>query len=237
MSQPDARFTFDWRKSRLDYRLPVLIALSLLAHIFCFYLFRVVYPATTALLPPSAQVTVLDSNRTEDKEILDWVTTNDPASVSAPKFDPGVIARVAPRYRPIYSTLTVPLRSSDAAKPKEEGIPAIFSTETLLPIRPPLPIGGSQKSFPTCIELASTLQAPAPAEMPKLPASSAVTEPTSLFVGVNPEGEVDYLFLMQSSGNSAIDEKATDVIRKVKFKPAPNRTWGVVTFRWGGTEL
>ena len=93
------------------------------------------------------------------------------------------------------------------------------------------------KSFPTCIELASTLQAPAPAEMPKLPASSAVTEPTSLFVGVNPEGEVDYLFLMQSSGNSAIDEKATDVIRKVKFKPAPNRTWGVVTFRWGGTEL
>ena len=40
---------------------------------FLFLLFRVVYPATTALLPPSAQVTVLDSNRSEDKEILDWV--------------------------------------------------------------------------------------------------------------------------------------------------------------------
>jgi TonB family protein len=235
MSQPDARFTFDWRKGRLEYRLPVLIALSLLAHIFCFYLFRVVYPATTALLPPSAQVTVLDSNRTEDKELLDWVTTNDPASVSAPKFDPGVIARVAPRYRPIYSTLTVPLRSSDAAKPKVEGIPSIFSTETLLPIRPPLPIGGLPKRFPTSVEIASTLQAPA--EMPKLPASPAVVEPTSLFVGVNPEGEVDYLFLMQSSGNSAIDENADDFIRKVKFKPAPNRSWGVVRFRWGGTGL
>jgi TonB family protein len=237
MSQPDARFTFDWRKSHFDYRLPVLIALSLFAHIFGFYLFRVVYPATTALLPPSAQVTVLDANRTEDKEILDWVTTNDPASVSAPKFDSGVIARVAPRYRPIYSTLSVPLRSSDSAKPKEEGIPSIFSTETLLPIRPPLPVAGSPTNFPTNIELASTLQPQAPAEMPKLPVNPAVAEPTSLFVGVNPEGNIDYLFLMQSSGNSAIDKKAIDFIRKVKFKPAPNRTWGAVTFRWGGTAL
>ncbi len=237
MNQPDARFTFDWRKSRWDYRLPVLIALSFIAHIFCFYLFRVVYPATTALLPPSAQVTVLDSNRTEDKEVLDWINMNNPASVSAPKFDSGEIARVTPRYRPIYSTLTVPLRSSDAAKPKQEGIPSIFSTETLLPIRPPLPEGGSPKSFPTSVELASTLQAQAPAEMPKLPAGPAVVEPTSLFVGVNPEGRVDYLFLTQSSGNGAIDEKANDFIRKVQFKPGPNRTWGAVTFRWGGTEL
>lgn len=234
MSQTDARFTFDWRKSRWNYRFPVLIGISLLAHIFCFYLFRVVYPATTALLPPSAQVTVLDSNRSEDKQILDWVTMNDPASVSAPKIDSAVIARVAPRYRPIYSTVTVPLRSPDVAKPKQEAIPSIFSTETVLPIRPSLPSGGAPKGFPTSVEMASTLQTQIAA--PKLPASSAVAEPTSLFVGVNPAGEVEYLFLMQSSGNSAIDEEAQDFIRKVKFKPAPDHTWGVVKFRWGGTQ-
>jgi TonB family protein len=234
MSQTDARFTFDWRKSRWNYRLPVLIAVSLLAHIFCFYLFRVVYPATTALLPPSAQVTVLDSTRPADKEILDWVAMNDPASVSAPKFDSGVIARVAPRYRPIYSTVTVPLRSSDAAKPKQEGIPSMFSTESVLPIRPPLPSTGAPKRFPTTVEMASTLQTEVAA--PKLPASSAVAEPTSLFVGVNLAGEVEYVFLMQSSGNSAIDAEAQAFIRNVKFKPAPNRGWGVVRFRWGGTQ-
>ncbi len=236
MSQPNARFTFDWRKSPWDYRLPVLIALSLIAHIFCFYLFRVVYPATTALLPASAQVTVLDSNRAEDKQILNWIATNDPSSVSAPGFDSGVINRVSPRYKPIYSTLTIPLRSSEAAKPKSEGIPSIFSTETLLPIRPPLPTGGSPKSFRTSIELSSALQEEAPLDMPQPPPSAVVVEPTALFVGVNPEGKVDYLFLMRSSGNAVIDEKANDFIRKVKFKTAPNRTWGVVTFRWGGTE-
>ena len=236
MNQTDARLTFDWQKSRWDYRLPVLIAISLLAHIFCFYLFRVVYPATTALLPPSAQVTVLDSNRPADKEVLDWVTMNDPAILSAPKFDPDVISRVAPRYEPIYSTLSVPLRSSDAAKPKEKGIPSIFSTGTLLPVRAPLPLGGAHKNFPTRIEFASTLQAEAPAGSPNLPQSAGLAEPTSIYVGVNPQGDVDYLFLLQSSGNNALDQKAEDFIRSVKFKTAPGRTWGTVTWHWGGAE-
>jgi TonB family protein len=234
MSETDARFTFDWEKSRWNYRFPVLIAISLLAHIFCFYLFRVVYPATTTLLPPSAQVTVLDSNRSEDKEILDWVTMNDPASVSAPKFDSGVIARVAPRYRPIYSTVTVPLRSPNAEKPKQEDIPSIFPTGTVLPIRPRLPSGGPPKRFPTSVEMASTL--PAQVAMPKLPTSSAVAEPTSLYVSVSPTGEVEYLFLMQSSGDNALDREAQDFMREVKFKPTPDRTWGIVKFRWGRTQ-
>jgi TonB family protein len=236
MNQTDARLTFDWKKSRWDYRLPVLIAISFLAHIFCFYLFRVVYPATTALLPPSAQVTVLDSNRPVDKEVLDWVTMNDPANLSAPKFDSDVISRVVPRYQPIYSTLSVPLRSSDAAKPKEKGIPSIFSTETLLPVRAPLPVGGPHRSFPTRIEFASTLQAAGPAGSPKLPQSDGLAEPTSVFVGVSPQGNVDYLFLLQSSGSNALDQKAEDFIRGVKFKTAPDRTWGTVTLRWGGAE-
>jgi TonB family protein len=236
MNQTDARLTFDWQKSRWDYRLPVWIAISLLAHIFCFYLFRVVYPATTALLPPSAQVTVLDSNRTADKEILDWVTMNDPANLSAPKFDSEVISRVAPRYEPIYSTLSVPLRSSEAAKPKEKGIPSIFSPQTLFPLRAPLPVGGPHKSFPTRIEFASTLLAEAPARSPELPQSVGLAEPTSVFVGVSPQGDVDYLFLLQSSGRNALDQKAEDFIRSVKFKAAPDRTWGTVTLRWGGAE-
>src|SRR5258708_26078106 len=42
MNQPEAHFIFDWRKSRWNYRLPVLIAISFFAHLFCFYIFRVV---------------------------------------------------------------------------------------------------------------------------------------------------------------------------------------------------
>jgi hypothetical protein len=236
MSQPEARFIFDWRKRPWDYRLPVLVAISLFAHIFCFYVFRVVYPTTTTLLPPSAQVTVLDPNRPQDKSLLDWVAVNDPANVSAPRFDSRVIAQVTPRYKPIYSTLSVELRGSDPAKPQEQGIPSLFSAENLFPMRSQPQEGAAPKTFPTRLEIASTLQSRAPASLPTFPTSSALSEPTSIFVGVNPDGEADYVFLAQSSGDGPLDQKAEDFIRTVKFKPDSHRNWGMVTLHWGGTQ-
>jgi TonB family protein len=236
MSQQEARFIFDWRKTRWDYRLPVLFAISLFAHIFCFYIFRVVYPTTTSLLPPSAQVTVLDPNRPQDKDLLDWVNINSPAIVSAPQFDSRVIARVMPRYKPIYSTLSVELRRSDTAKPQDQGMPSLFSAETLLPMRSQRLEERPLTTFPSRLEIASTLQSRAPAPLPELAATSVLSEPTSIFVGVNPAGEADYIFLMQSSGNASLDRKAEDFIRSVRFKPDPSRNWGVVTLHWGGTR-
>jgi len=236
MNQPEARFIFDWQKSRWDYRLPVLVAISFFAHIFCFYIFRVVYPATTSLLPPSAQVTVLDPKRPQDKSLLDWVVMNNPANVSAPRFDFRVITQAAPRYKPIYSALAIELRRSDSAKPQEQGIPSLFSAETLLPMRSHPQEKTAPKTFPTRLEIASTLQSRSPASLPALPTSSALSEATSMFVGVNSEGEADYVFLRQSSGNGLLDQKAEDFIRTVKFKSDSNRNWGVVTLHWGGTQ-
>lgn len=234
MNQPEARFIFDWHKSRWNYRLPVLIAISFFAHIFCFYIFRVVYPTTTSLLPPSAQVTVLDPNRLQDKGLLDWVAMNNPANVSAPRFDSSVTGQLTPRYKPIYSTLSVELRHSESAKPQEKGMPSLFSAETLLPIRLQPQAETAPKTFATRFETASTLQSRAPASWPVLPTSSALSDPTSIFIGVNPEGEADYVFLMRSSGNGPLDRKAEDFIRTVKFKSGPNRSWGVLTLHWGG---
>jgi TonB family protein len=236
MNQPETRFIFDWGKRHWDYRLPVLIAISFFLHIFCFYVFRVVYPTTTSLLPPSAQVTVLDPNRPQDKSLLDWVVMNDPANVSAPKFNSQVIAQVVPRYKPIYSTLAVQLRRSDSTKPQEPAIPSLFSAETLLPMRTQPEQEPAPKTFPTRLEIASTLQSRAPAAFPNLPSSSALLEPTALFIGVSPKGETDYVFLTQSSGNGPLDQKAEDFIRTVRFRPSPSRNWGVVTLHWGETQ-
>jgi hypothetical protein len=236
MNQPEAHFIFDWRKSRWNYRLPVLIAISFFAHLFCFYIFRVVYPTTTSLLPPSAQVTVLDPNRAQDKSLLEWVAVNDPAYISAPRFDSRVIAQVAPRYKPIYSSLSVELKRSDSAKPPEQEIPSLFSAENLLPMRSRPQEKAPPTTFPTRLEIASTLQSRAPASWPALPTSAALSEPTSIFVGVSPRGGADYIFLTQSSGNGPLDQKAEDFIHTVKFVPDPNWTWGVVTLHWGGTQ-
>jgi TonB family protein len=236
MNEPAVRFIFDWRKSQWNYRLAVLIALSLFGHIFCFYIFRVVYPTTTTLLPPSAQVTVLNSNNPQDKSLLDWVEMNNPTNVSAPRFDPRLIAQLTPQYRPIYSSLSVDLKPSDPSRPREERIPSIFSPETLLPMRSRPMDAGPGKTFPSRLDIASSLQPRAPESLPALPTTSALSEPTSIFVGVNSTGQVDFVFLRQSSGNGQLDQQAQDFIRTVKFKPQSHRDWGVITLHWGGKQ-
>ena len=236
MNQQAARFIFDWRKSQWNYRLPALIAISLFGHIFCLYIFRVVYPTTTTLLPPSAQVTVLDPNNPQDKSLLDWVEMNNPANVSAPRFDPRLVAQLTPQYKPIYSGLSVELKPFDTSGPVEQGIPSIFSPETLLPMRSRSKEAAPVKMFQSRLDIASTLQPRVPESLPALPTASALSEPTSLFAGINPAGEVDFIFLRQSSGTGQLDQKAADFIRKIKFKPGPRRDWGVITLHWGGAQ-
>ncbi|MBV8532406.1 MAG: energy transducer TonB [Verrucomicrobia bacterium] len=235
MSQQEACFIFDWRRSRWDYRLPLLIALSLFGHVFCFYIFHVVYPTTTTLLPPSAQVTVLDPNNPQDRNLLDWVEMNNPANVSAPRFNPRLVAQLTPRYKPIFSSLSVELKTSDSSGTREQAIPSIFSPEALLPMRSRPAQAAPTKMFSSRLEIASTLQARAPVSLPALPAAVTLSEPTSLFIGVDPDGEVDFVFLRQSSGIGQLDQKAEEFIRTVKFKPEPRRDWGVITLHWGGT--
>ena len=236
MSQQEACFIFDWRRSRWDYRLPLLIVLSLFGHVFCFYVFHVIYPTTTALLPPSAQVTVLDPNNPQDRSLLDWVEMNNPANVSAPRFDPRLAAQLTPQYKPIFSSLSVELKASDSSGPREQGIPSIFSPEVLLPMRSRLTQAAPTMMFSSRLEIASTLQARTPVSLPALPAAATLSEPTSFFVGVSPEGAVDFVFLRQSSGIGQLDQKAEEFIRTVKFKPAPRRDWGVITLHWGGSR-
>jgi hypothetical protein len=234
MNSPETRFIFDWRKARWDLRLPALIAISLLGHVLCFYLFHVVYPTTTSLLPPSAQITVLDSNSARDRSLLDWIELNDPATVSAPRFDPKLVSKLVPRYKPSFSSLATELKPSDASENPPKGMPSIFSAEMLIPMRIHPQATDSSETFPSRFDIASTLKQRPLSSLPALPVVLSLAEPSSFFIGVNPEGEVDFLFLQTSSGSNSIDETAASFIRALRFKPRPGRDWGVVTIRWGG---
>jgi len=237
MNSGETRFIFDWRKARWDYRLPVLITISLLGHVLCFYLFHVVYPTTTSLLPPSAQITVLDPNSAHDRSLLDWIEVNDPTTVSAPRFDPDLVSKVVPGYKPSFSSLATELKPSDASENPPKGMPSIFSAEMLIPMRIHPQATDSPQRFPSRLDIASTLRQRPLASMPPLPVVSTLSEPSSFFIGVNPEGQVDFVFLRTSSGTNSIDETAESFIRTLRFKPGPSRDWGVVTIRWGGTPL
>jgi hypothetical protein len=236
MNKAETRFIFDWQKARWDYRLPVLVTVSFFGHVFCFYLFHVVYPTTTSLLPPTAQITVLDPNSSRDKSRFDWIEVNDPAKVSAPRFDSGLVSRLAPRYKPSFSSLEPELKPSDASDAPPRGIPSIFSAETLIPMRTHPPASDSPKVFLSRLEIASTLQQRPLVSSPAFPVASILAEPTSFFIGVNLQGEVDFLFLRTSSGSNSLDETAESFIRSLHFQSGTGRDWGVVTLHWGGSH-
>jgi hypothetical protein len=237
MNPPETRFIFDWRKARWDYRLPVLVAISLLGHVVCFYLFHVVYPPTTRLLPPFAQVTVLDPNSSRDKRMLEWIELNDPATVGAPLFDGGLVSKLGSRYKPSFATMAPELKPSDTPEASAKGIPSIFSAETLIPMRLRPVASALPKMFPSRLDIASTLQGRTVISSQTLPVASTLAEPASFFIGVNPAGEVDFLFLRSSSASNSLDEAAESFIRKLRFEQGSRLDWGVVTLHWGGTPL
>lgn len=227
------QFIFDWQKTRWDYRLPVLVGISFVGHILCFYIFHIVYPATTSLLPPAAQISVLDPQNPQDQQILDWVEVNDPAAISVPSFRPRLIGQLTPRYRPSFSTVSPQLLPLTPDAPKPQGLPSLFSPENLSSIRSPPVQAGQTLTFPTRVEVSPTLKPRLRSLSPPFPTTSKLVELSSFFVGVNRDGTVDYAFLWTSSGDNNLDQMADRFVRTLKFDPAASAAWGTVQLRWG----
>ena len=230
-----SEFIFDWQKDSWDYHLPVLVGLSLIGHFLCFCFFHIVYPPTTALLPPAAQITVLNPNNQRDKNLLDWIEMNDPAAVSAPRFNPRLVERLTPAYKPLFSTVSPQLMSSTVTPNRERPALSVFSAEELLPTRQQ-PKAGPPITFETQMEIASSLQSRGPVATPVLPAANSIAEPTSLFVGVAPDGKAEFVFVRRPSGDTALDQRAEQYARALAFRPGPHHDWGVITFHWGTVQ-
>jgi hypothetical protein len=236
MSLREHRFIFDWRKTSWDYRLPLLVGIALLAHILCFYVFHVVYPTTTSLLPPSAQVTILDPNNARDRNFLSWIEMNDPAQVSAPRFNSRLVSRLTPPYKPIFSTLSPELINTAPTGPSGRNGPSIFSAESFLPMRNEPVDSRPVRSFPSRLEIGDTLEKRGPASLGQLPSTNVLLEPTSIFVGISPDGDTQFVFPLRSCGNRNLDSEVEQYVRALKFLPGPALTWGVLTLRWGGPD-
>lgn len=229
-------FVFDWSRENRGERLPFLLGISLLGHMLCFYLFQVVYPTTTAVLPRSAEVTVLDPNRPQDRGIQEWAESNNPATASAPELNSDLIAKVVPPYHPISSTLTPELMPMIPPAVKKAGPPLVIAPDDLLPLRPPPQNPTKPQSFETRLFIGSTLQDRAPETVLSLPPTMALSPVTSMFIGVGPSGSVDFVFVRQSAGSSELDQKAEKMVKNVRFRPASKTSWGVITIRWGSNQ-
>ena len=227
-------FIFGWSRSRWDQRLLWLIIASLGLHFAGLYIFHVVYPAGTALPPPVAQVSVLNPANPQDRLLLNWVELNDPAMISAPKVTGFQMAKLVPRYQPTFATQAPDIRKNPASRPAEEiSSPSLFTPDNLFakPIRPVTV--QPNISFESQFEFGEALKKRRPVAPEKLPASRQVSDPSTFFAGIDAAGEVKYLFLWRSSGNDQLDHLAEETVRRIRFEPATEETWGIISLHWG----
>ena len=225
---------FDWDRPRWNSRLLWLIVFSLGLHFAGLYIFHIVYPSTTSLPPTAAQVSVLNPQNPQDRRLLDWVELNDPAAISAPKFDDGLVTTLVPSYRPTFSDETPAIQGSQTVAPAQEApTPSLFTPKNLFPRQGRPSVAIPKVRFASHFEFDSALQNRQPLVSEELAASQRVYEPTTFFVGVGKKGNVDYAFLWRTSGNDQLDHQAEAAVKHLKFQPSGSETWGKVSLHWG----
>ncbi len=214
------------------------LAVSLVAHAACFYIFQVVYPPTAALLPPPARVSLITADSEEGRTLLRWIDAEDPALAFTTRRPPDARGYVLPRL---------------------EHVPSYFATQPALKRVPPLPVDLSMpdsqppgavpvyrrppppsvRAIPTSVVFSKEVaELGAPVLPPGKFSASTGEAPQNLQfrVGISSRGEVRYCFPMNSSGDSALDEQARRYLALCRF-PARAATesliWGIASVEWG----
>jgi len=226
-------WVFTWERPAWSLRLPLFILVSLLGHLFCFYIFQVVYPSSASLPPATASVAVLNPEDDRDRRVLDWAELKDPAALAAPGFRPERITKLVPRYQPSFADQS-PAFIAVTPEPAQD-LPPIFGPDSAL-ANNPAPVPAATVIFMSHVEFAKTLQDRLAGPARALPHVQANGESTVLLLGVNPNGGVSDLLVWLSSGKPDLDEAAARFARDLRFQGAPGYSWGKLRFTWGYDE-
>jgi hypothetical protein len=235
---------FSWELTRRRHvAITAFLALSLIAHALCFYIFQIVYPATVSLLPPPARVSVITSNSEEGRTLLRWIDAEDPALAFTTQRPPEARLRALPKVEHIPSYLAVepalkqvPPPVVDLRIPSSQpagAVPFVYRQAT-----PPLSARATSASFSKELDAFGA---------PTLPdrsfaASNDETPETIRFrVAVSGTGEIRYCFALNSSGDPALDEQARRYLTLCRFSQSSisgekldrSLTWGIATVEWG----
>jgi TonB family protein len=227
----------------------VFLILSLLLHALCFCIFQIVYPPTMALLPPPARMTLISPDNPESLALLRWVEAEDPALATTTQRTAEAKYFVLPpiEHRPFYATHEPRLRALPPLAP-DLSIP---SSAAVGPVRPPRmkgnSIGFTRKTMALFADLPAGLGDPIFADFkfrltqPDAPANARFR------VAIDETGVIRFCFLIESSGDPALDEQARNFLQLCRFK-SPSRTgtkenapptnptglfWTATTILWG----
>ncbi|MGB9475411.1 MAG: hypothetical protein WCE87_10135 [Candidatus Udaeobacter sp.] len=219
------------------------LALSLLAHAVCFYIFQVVYPPTVTLLPPPARVSLITAASEEGRTLLRWIDAEDPAVAFTTHRPPEARLRALPKVEHVPSYY--------AMEPSLKELPPLKMDSRAPDSQPPdaVPLERQKSSFAaapisTSVWFSRELDSFGPATLPALKfiASNGETPEAIRFrVAVSRLGEIRYCFPMNSSGDPGLDVQGRLYLMRCRFSQrAPDNrsadaflTWGIATIEWG----
>ena len=241
-ARPALLFNWDAPRSR-KAAFAGFVSASLLLHAACFYLFQVVYPAAVVLLPPPARVQLITPATEEGRTLLRWIDAEDPAFASATQRPPEAKQRALPRPQHVPSYLVEAPRLKQIPPPvPDTRAPSVFPPGPVPTLRrQPAPAAGvvpSRASFSSELAVFKAPTLPAP----RFVASTSESPRAARFrIGLSRTGEVRHCFLMESSGDPALDEQAREHLSLARFPQAPapssaavpSMVWGTATVDWG----
>ena len=235
---------FSWESPRRrQVELAAFLALSLVAHAFCFYVFQIVYPPIVSLLPPPARVSVISSRSEEGRALLRWIEAEDPALALTTQRPPEARLPALPSVEHVPSYLAV----EPALKEIPLQIPNLRSPNS----QPPgaVPMGHRQTTLAigpatTSVLFSKEIEAFGDPALPTLSFVASNDEPpraTRFRVAVSGTGEIRYCFPLNSSDDRALDQQARRYLMLCRFSKSPASagknnsflTWGTATIEWG----
>jgi outer membrane biosynthesis protein TonB len=223
--------------------LVIFLILSLLLHALCFYIFQIVYPPTVALMPPPARVTLISPDNPESLAFLRWVEAEDPALTTTTQRLPETKTFALPpvEHRPSYATHQPKLKTLSPPTP-DLSIPSSAAIGRLPQIKVNAAGPGlARKTTAQFGNLPAALGDPSFADFkfrlhqPGAPANARFR------VAIDERGTIRFCFLIESSGDPALDEQARSFLQLCRFKTKENSSgsdgralfWTSATILWG----
>src|SRR5438105_2841893 len=236
---------FSWSPSRRRARsLMVFLIASMILHAACFYIFQIVYPPTVALLPAPARVSLISPEDSESIAFLRWIEAEDPALATTTQRPPGGKTIELPKLQhiPSYATHEPTLKSLPPITP-DLSIP---SSAAIGPVRIPRPGTGAiapPVAHKTAVQFSESADALGVPTVPEFmfQASQMDAPANARFrVAIDAGGAMRFCFLIESSGDPALDEQGRSFLQLYRFAPKENAAsdepaliWSVATILWG----
>jgi hypothetical protein len=235
-------FSWDSPQGR-KITIAIFLALSVVAHALCFYIFQIVYPPTVALLPPPASLTLITPDSEDSRALLRWIDAEDPALAFTTQRPPEATFPELPKaeHVPSYNAITPPLKD----------LPPLEASVAVPSCHPAWAVNFSSRQAASALGIMATsvlfsdrLTALGRPTFPKPNFAASKQEAPQAIrfqVAVNRLGQIRYGFPLNSSGDPVLDEQAWMYVTRCRFPVTISETsnagsvfiWGTATIEWG----